>query len=65
MSTRVNLADADYEPSDEDLDRLAREAFSGVAERHAVAVVAMKARIAELRAASAHKPLPARTPDVA
>jgi len=41
-----NLADPDFEPTDEQLTELAHRAFAGVAEAHARAVKALHARIA-------------------
>ena len=47
MPRRVNFADPDYEPSDEDLAELMHEAFAGVAEAHQQSLVDMEARIKE------------------
>lgn len=44
--TRRNLADAAFEPSDEDLTDLSREAFAGVREANERALAAMRQRIA-------------------
>lgn len=41
-----NLADPDFEPTDEQLQELARRAFAGVAEAHARALKALHERIA-------------------
>lgn len=46
---KVNLADPDYEPTDEDLQRLAHEAFEDVPRRRAAALERLHARIAEDR----------------
>lgn len=47
-----NLSDPDYEPSDEELIQLSREAFAGVAEANARALEEMRVRIAVLRRAA-------------
>jgi hypothetical protein len=46
MTARVNFADPAYEPTDEDLGELVREAFSGLREARAESLRAMRARIA-------------------
>ncbi len=48
MAQRVNLADPEFEPSDEDFARLMRDAFAGLAEARAESLRAMRDRIAEL-----------------
>jgi hypothetical protein len=48
MANRVNLADPEFEPSDEDLARLMHDAFAGLAEARAESLRAMRARIAAL-----------------
>ena len=47
-----NLTDPDYEPSDDELIQLSRDAFAGVAEANARALEEMHARIAVLRNAA-------------
>jgi hypothetical protein len=49
MPQQANFADADYEPTDEDLQALAQEAFAQVTERHVDALTRLRRRIAELR----------------
>lgn len=49
MTHRANFADPDYEPSDDELRELAREAFEGIPAARAAADLEMRARIAELR----------------
>jgi Ser/Thr protein kinase RdoA (MazF antagonist) len=46
-----NLADPDYEPSDEELQQLAHDAFAEVPARHREALQQMRESIAALRAA--------------
>jgi predicted Zn-dependent protease with MMP-like domain len=45
-----NLADPDYEPSDEELQQLARDAFADVPARHRAAQKRLWDQIAALRA---------------
>lgn len=45
-----NLADPDYEPSDEELQQLARDAFADVPARHHEATQRLWDQIAALRA---------------
>ncbi|MET0790119.1 MAG: hypothetical protein ABW061_01235 [Polyangiaceae bacterium] len=45
-----NLADPDYEPTDEELQELSRSAFADVPAKNAEALRKVHARIAELRA---------------
>ena len=47
----LNLADPNFEPTDEDLQRLSREAFADVAARNREALERIHAEIAVLRAA--------------
>jgi hypothetical protein len=47
---RVNLADPDYEPTDDDLTRLAREAFADVVPRHLAALQRLREAITLERA---------------
>ena len=49
MSSSANFADPQFEPSDEDLLELSREAFAGVAELRLTAREQMRVRIAALR----------------
>lgn len=46
---KVNLADPDYEPTDEDLQRLAHEAFEDVPRRRVAVLQRLHAQIAEDR----------------
>lgn len=46
---RVNLADPNYEPTDEDLRELSREAFADVALKNAEALARLGEEIEELR----------------
>jgi hypothetical protein len=46
---RINLADPDFEPSDEQLQALSHSAFAGVAERNAEAAARMTSAIAARR----------------
>ncbi len=50
MDQRVNFADAAYEPSDEDLQRLAREAFEDVPRLNREALDRLYAEVRALRA---------------
>jgi hypothetical protein len=50
MSAHGNLADPTYEPSDEDLDRLMHDAFSGMGRAREESLAAMRARIERLQA---------------
>ena len=50
MAAPRNLADPSYEPSDEDLAELMRNAFAGVREAHEESLRAMHARIERLEA---------------
>ena len=45
MSVRRNLADPAYEPSDEELEGLVRDAFAGLAEAREESLRGMRARI--------------------
>ena len=47
---RVNFADPDYEPTDEDLEALMKEAFAGIREAREESLREMQARIAEAQA---------------
>lgn len=49
MTPPGNLADPDYEPSDEDIARLMRDAFVGLAKTREESLRAMAARIETLR----------------
>jgi len=49
MGDRINLADPAYEPSDDDLARLMREAFTGLHDAREDSLRAMRARIEGLR----------------
>lgn len=46
---RVNLADPDFEPTDEQLQALSKRAFADVARQHADALRRLEASIAERR----------------
>ncbi|KAB2903388.1 MAG: hypothetical protein F9K40_07190 [Kofleriaceae bacterium] len=48
---RVNLADPDFEPTDEQLQTLSKRAFADVARQHADALQRLEAAIAERRKA--------------
>ena len=50
MPRRVNFADPEYEPSDEDLAELMHEAFAGIGEAREESLRAMRARIAAAQA---------------
>jgi hypothetical protein len=50
MRKHGNLADPAYEPSDEELSGLMREAFGGLREAREKSLADMRARIAELEA---------------
>lgn len=49
MSTRPNLADPDYEPTDEELIGLAQRAFAHVRENHERSLRKLREEIAEER----------------
>ena len=49
MPSPINLADPDFEPSDEDLTGLMTRAFAGVREAKERNLVDMRARIAQLQ----------------
>ncbi|MCC6667291.1 MAG: hypothetical protein IT375_26325 [Polyangiaceae bacterium] len=48
----ADFGDADFEPTDEQLRELSREAFADVRARHQAALEALRTRIAALRAAA-------------
>lgn len=50
MPAPGNLADPDYEPTDEDLERLMRDAFAGIREAREESLRQMRERIARLSA---------------
>lgn len=50
MRPGVNFADPEFEPTDEELEELSREAFSDVATRRERALEQLRERIAALRA---------------
>lgn len=50
MASHGNLADPDYEPTDEELRELVHSAFAGVVSRNAEALRVVHAEIAALRA---------------
>jgi hypothetical protein len=52
----ARLADPDFEPTDEELRQLSRDAFSDVEQRHAKALERLHGRIAEARRAQQTKP---------
>ena len=62
MADAKNLADPDYEPTDEDLQALVSEAFRDVPERNARLLARLREHIADLRrearARSEARPLP-------
>lgn len=49
MSQHVNFGDPAFEPTDEQLRELAREAFAEVAENHRAALARLRVEIARLR----------------
>jgi hypothetical protein len=49
MSARTNLADPDYEPSDDDLARLMHDAFAGLRDAREESLREMRARIERLQ----------------
>lgn len=51
MMERVNLADPDFEPSDEQLMGLSSRAFAGVRQKHELALEKLRREIAEAREA--------------
>jgi hypothetical protein len=51
MANRDNLADADFEPSDDQLEDLSRKAFAGVRERRRAALARVHAEVAMRREA--------------
>ena len=56
MARVVNFADPDFEPTDEDLIALSKEAFAGVGERRRAALERLRSEIAELRRNRPHRP---------
>ena len=50
MIVPINLADPDFEPSDEDLEGLMRRAFAGVRDEHEQALSTLRGKIAEAEA---------------
>ncbi|MBX3466889.1 MAG: hypothetical protein KF878_08320 [Planctomycetes bacterium] len=49
MVQQPNFGDAEFEPTDEQLQALTREAFAGVAEEHRRALARLRAEIEALR----------------
>lgn len=49
MATHANFGDREFEPTDEDLQQLSREAFADVASLRMTAQQEMRTRIAALR----------------
>ena len=49
MPAPINLADPDFEPSDDELNGLMTRAFAGVREAKARSLVEMRARISRLQ----------------
>jgi hypothetical protein len=49
---RVNFADPDFEPSDEELVQLSREAFAGILEAREKSLAELRERIARAREAA-------------
>lgn len=49
MTSRGNLADPAYEPSDDDLGRLMRAAFCGLGDAREESLAAMRSRIERLQ----------------
>lgn len=54
MDDRINLADPDFEPTDEQLKELSRRAFAGVQASHEIAMAQLRAGI-ELASAATLK----------
>lgn len=50
MSSRLNFGDSEFEPTDEQLQALSREAFADVAELNRKALARLRAEIEELKA---------------
>ncbi len=50
MARRVNLADPDFEPTDDELRQLSARAFAGVAAAHERALARLRDEIAAARA---------------
>lgn len=50
MDRQPNFGDPEFEPTDEQLQALSREAFAGVAERQRSAMARLRAEIETLRA---------------
>ncbi len=46
MGDAINLADPDFEPTDEQLTELSKRAFAGVKERHQAVLARLRAEIA-------------------
>jgi hypothetical protein len=61
MAEAINLADPRFEPSEEQLQALSREAFSDVATRHLEALSRLRTQIALLRAEAIARITPTRT----
>jgi hypothetical protein len=59
MGDRINLADPDFEPTDEQLMELSKRAFADVKERHEAVLAKMRAEIA-MRSAEVLQELEAR-----
>lgn len=49
VAARINLADPDYEPSDDDLARLMHDAFAGLRDAREESLRAMRVRIERLQ----------------
>jgi len=52
MVRSPNFADPEFEPTDEQLEQLSREAFADVGERNREALARLRGHVAKLRAAS-------------
>ena len=59
MGDAINLADPDFEPTDEQLIGLSKRAFAGVAAKHAAALAKLRAEI-EVMSAQVMKDLAVR-----
>jgi hypothetical protein len=59
MARVVNFGDPDFEPSDEELVALSKEAFADVGERRRAALARLHAEIADLRQARTPRARPA------
>jgi hypothetical protein len=61
MARQINLADPDYEPTDEELQKLSRDAFATIRQQRARIDAASRNRIADLRAEALRRLVPPRS----